>query len=355
MEGSADPIILGGFGNWSERPSIVLRPESVDAVGWLHRLFTGLAEVEGGYSVRLEDQSEVELEDVESLELRVSDFHPAMAVTTEGAKRFLWACNRDDWATVAALLEPFLAGMPGHRYLHHAFGASDEADVVLSFGEAISDQDLASAAELAADELAAAELAADELAADELAAAELAAAELAADELAAAELAAAELAAAEPPAAEPSTHAQAPIRIPSLGPHGGTAVPVSIEVARITIPASDVERARRFYEHVLGVEADDTVPSRLYFHTGGPTLVVVDWDVEGGDREFRPNPDDLYLATDGLEEMFARAVAAGAEIRSPIDRGPWGERSFYCSDLDGNPLCFVDETTVFMGRGAHWE
>jgi predicted enzyme related to lactoylglutathione lyase len=330
MEGSADPIILGGFGNWSERPSIVLRPESVDAVGWLHRLFTGLAEVEGGYSVRLEDQSEVELEDVESLELRVSDFHPAMAVTTEGAKRFLWACNRDDWATVAALLEPFLAGMPGHRYLHHAFGASDEADVVLSFGEAISDQDLASAAELAADELAA-------------------------DELAAAELAAAELAAAEPPAAEPSTHAQAPIRIPSLGPHGGTAVPVSIEVARITIPASDVERARRFYEHVLGVEADDTVPSRLYFHTGGPTLVVVDWDVEGGDREFRPNPDDLYLATDGLEEMFARAVAAGAEIRSPIDRGPWGERSFYCSDLDGNPLCFVDETTVFMGRGAPWE
>ncbi|MDP2624491.1 MAG: VOC family protein [Actinomycetota bacterium] len=315
MEGSTDPIILGGFGNWAERPSIVLRPESVDAVGWLHRLFTGLAEVEGGYSVRLEDQSEVELEDVESLELRVSDFHPAMAVTTAGAKRFLWACNRDDWATVAALLEPFLAGMPGHRYLHHAFGASDEADVVLSFGEAISDQDLASAAELAADELAAAELA----------------------------------------AAEQSTHAQAPIRIPSLGPHGGTAVPVSIEVARITIPASDVERARRFYEHVLGVEADDTVPSRLYFHTGGPTLVVVDWDVEGGDREFRPNPDDLYLATDGLEETFARAVAAGAEIRSPIDRGPWGERSFYCSDLDGNPLCFVDETTVFMGRGAPWE
>ena len=30
----------------------------------------------------------------------------------------------------------------------------------------------------------------------------------------------------------------------------------------------------------------------------------------------------------------------------------WGERSFYCLDPDGNRLCFVEETPLFLGRGA---
>jgi hypothetical protein len=30
-----------------------------------------------------------------------------------------------------------------------------------------------------------------------------------------------------------------------------------------------------------------------------------------------------------------------------IAQRPWGERSFYMNDPSGNPLCFVDEKTVF--------
>jgi hypothetical protein len=30
-----------------------------------------------------------------------------------------------------------------------------------------------------------------------------------------------------------------------------------------------------------------------------------------------------------------------------IARRPWGERSFYMRDPFGNPLCFVDEGTLF--------
>jgi len=29
---------------------------------------------------------------------------------------------------------------------------------------------------------------------------------------------------------------------------------------------------------------------------------------------------------------------------------PWGERSFYAHDPFGNPLCFVDATTIFTGK-----
>ncbi len=60
---------------------------------------------------------------------------------------------------------------------------------------------------------------------------------------------------------------------------------------------SRIDSSRDCYEAVLGLDADDTVPSRLY---------------------------------------------------------STGERSFYCLDPHGNRLCFVDETTLFLGHGADW-
>lgn len=122
---------------------------------------------------------------------------------------------------------------------------------------------------------------------------------------------------------------------------------------RIAVPASDIDRSRAFYEQVLAMPADDTVPSRLYFHCDGVILVVVDWATER-DGALHPIPDDLYVATGDLDDTYRRAVAAGAEMRAEIAEQPWGERSFYCSDPDGNRLCFVDESTLFLGRGADW-
>jgi hypothetical protein len=43
-----------------------------------------------------------------------------------------------------------------------------------------------------------------------------------------------------------------------------------------------------------------------------------------------------------------------ARIVSPIEQRAWGERSFYCLDPDENQLCFVDDATLFLGRGADW-
>lgn len=125
---------------------------------------------------------------------------------------------------------------------------------------------------------------------------------------------------------------------------------------RIALPASDLGRSRAFYEDVLGVPADDTVPSRLYFHGGDFIVAVIDPDVEvpGDTGPVQPLPDFLYFTTDDLDGVFERAVAAGAEIDSPIEQRPWGERSFYCRDPDGHRLCFGDDTTLFLGRGAEW-
>lgn len=126
-----------------------------------------------------------------------------------------------------------------------------------------------------------------------------------------------------------------------------------MRVFRIAVPASRIEVSRVFYETVLGLDADDTVPSRLYFHCGEVIVALIDWSVEGR-GPFHPTPDNLYLATGELDAVYERAIAARARIASPIETRPWSERSFYCLDPDGNRLCFVDETTLFLGRGAVW-
>ena len=126
-----------------------------------------------------------------------------------------------------------------------------------------------------------------------------------------------------------------------------------MRVFRLAIPASQIDRSRDFYEHVLGIDADDTVPSRLYLHCGDVIVALIDFAVEGRGA-FHPTPDNLYFATAELDAAHDRAIAARARHVSSIETRPWGERSFYCQDPDGNRLCFVDDTTLFLGRGAEW-
>jgi catechol 2,3-dioxygenase-like lactoylglutathione lyase family enzyme len=124
-----------------------------------------------------------------------------------------------------------------------------------------------------------------------------------------------------------------------------------VRAYRLALPASDLARSRAFYEEVLGMPADDTVPSRVYFHCDGFIVAVIDRSADGRSL---PLPDNLYFATGELDAVLSRAVEAGATATSPIEVRPWGERSFYCRDPDGHQLCFVDDTTLFLGQGAEW-
>ena len=126
-----------------------------------------------------------------------------------------------------------------------------------------------------------------------------------------------------------------------------------MRVFRIAVPASQIDRSQEFYEVVLGVEADDTVPSRVYFHCGDVIVAVIDWAVEPL-GPFQSTPENLCFATEDLDAAYERAHDSGARQLTQIEQRPWGERSFYCADPDGNRLCFVDAATLFLGRGADW-
>ena len=114
------------------------------------------------------------------------------------------------------------------------------------------------------------------------------------------------------------------------------------------LPVSDIEGAAKFYRRLLGFEGERVSSNRHYFDCGGTILACVDPADEG--LEFRPNLDHVYFAVPELEAVFERAKEAGCSwLEDGISSRPWGERSFYAQDPSGNPICFVDEKTVFTG------
>jgi catechol 2,3-dioxygenase-like lactoylglutathione lyase family enzyme len=119
---------------------------------------------------------------------------------------------------------------------------------------------------------------------------------------------------------------------------------------RVILPVSDIAKAEWFYSFLLGMPGKRVSPGRHYFNCEGTILACFDPRADGDGKDAKPNPDHVYLAVKNLEEVFATAIKAGCSwIEKKIETRPWGERSFYARDPFGNPICFVDEKTIFTG------
>lgn len=127
-------------------------------------------------------------------------------------------------------------------------------------------------------------------------------------------------------------------------------------IYRIIMPVSDLDRAVQFYRKVLGDDGMQISPGRHYFRCGEVVLAVYSPKADGDQADARPNFEHIYFAVSNLEAVYGRAQEAGG-LSTRVGDGslpmgsiatrPWGERSFYMHDPDGNPLCFVDERTTF--------
>jgi len=122
-------------------------------------------------------------------------------------------------------------------------------------------------------------------------------------------------------------------------------------LARVNIQVGDVARAATFYEDLLGVEGRTGADGRAYFLTGDVTLQFMQVPAP------HTVPRALHFTVADLDGCHIRAAEleclASYDIRgesagSPAVR-PWGERSFYCEDPWGNPLCFVEAGTLYEG------
>ena len=128
-------------------------------------------------------------------------------------------------------------------------------------------------------------------------------------------------------------------------------------IFRVALEVSDLNAAVTFYSQLLGIDGRVLRGSRAYFDCGPVILAVL--DPTPGDITPTPNVGDVYFSVKDLEGYHARARALGCpsteevheESAGDIVTRPWGERSFYVRDPWGNGVCFVDEETLFTGRG----
>jgi catechol 2,3-dioxygenase-like lactoylglutathione lyase family enzyme len=129
----------------------------------------------------------------------------------------------------------------------------------------------------------------------------------------------------------------------------------------VILPIADIDAGAAFYGTLLAQPGMRVSPGRHYFQCGGVVLALYNPAADGDATQPRPNFEHVYFAVDDLDAVYARAVQVGGlsqktgDDRLPmgaIVQRPWGERSFYMHDPFGNPLCFVDESTLFTGNRA---
>lgn len=120
----------------------------------------------------------------------------------------------------------------------------------------------------------------------------------------------------------------------------------------VILYVADQERARAFYEAVLGCAPRLHVPGMTEFALdGGAVLGLMP---AAGIQRLLPGLDlgdasmsraELYLRRPDPASAFDRAVSAGAEPLSPVQRRSWGDRAGYVRDPDGHVIAFA-------GRGG---
>jgi catechol 2,3-dioxygenase-like lactoylglutathione lyase family enzyme len=126
---------------------------------------------------------------------------------------------------------------------------------------------------------------------------------------------------------------------------------MSVKLFRVILPVQSIARAAAFYERVLGLVGTRVSGGRHYFHCGETILACFSPREDGDAFDLPPNPDHLYFSVADLEATLLRCQTAGcSRLDDSIRTRPWGERSFYAEDPDGNKICFVDQSTVFTGR-----
>ncbi len=129
---------------------------------------------------------------------------------------------------------------------------------------------------------------------------------------------------------------------------------MSARLYRVILPVTDIEKGAAFYAAMFQQPGERISPGRHYFDLGGTILAVYDPVADGDPLNdgWRYHQNQyIYVGVDDLEAAMKRARLAGAVLLSEIESMPWGERLFYAHDPFDNPICLVDDQTLFTGGG----
>lgn len=131
-------------------------------------------------------------------------------------------------------------------------------------------------------------------------------------------------------------------------------------LCQVILPTADLTAADRFFTELLELGVDASSPSRHFLSCDSCCLALVDPVARAEEHglappELRPNPDLVYFAVPDLDAAYERAQKLAMrpleddDVGEGIANRPWGERSFYGLDPSGNPICLVQDGTLYTG------
>ncbi len=108
---------------------------------------------------------------------------------------------------------------------------------------------------------------------------------------------------------------------------------MNVSLEGFAIHVRDVEKALDFYTRIPGV--------RVVTHRQGHiAIIAIGKNTVNLVRIPEQPPFDLELETDALDALYDHLQEEGFNISgAPVEK-PWGERSFYARDPEGNHLEF---------------
>lgn len=108
---------------------------------------------------------------------------------------------------------------------------------------------------------------------------------------------------------------------------------IRVSLDKFAIHVKDVEASMAYYQRIPGAELIVYQPGHIaIFKLGKNELNLVRLDLMP--------PFHLEFETEQVDELYADFQKEGFPVQEPPEDKPWGERTFYSRDPDGNLMEF---------------
>ena len=108
------------------------------------------------------------------------------------------------------------------------------------------------------------------------------------------------------------------------------------------VKVADLDRAKAFYQDILGFEVVERNNKQMYIHLDTAHLVLKEVGSPGHDAG-GPMHFAFVTSTEKINELVERFASLDYRARGPFDfEGPLGCRAFFVFDPDGNGVEFSD-------------
>ena len=108
------------------------------------------------------------------------------------------------------------------------------------------------------------------------------------------------------------------------------------------VKVADLDRAKAFYQDILGFEVVERNNKQMYIHLDTAHLVLKEAGSPGHDAG-GPMHFAFVTSTEKINELVEKFASLDYRTRGPFDfEGPLGCRAFFVFDPDGNEVEFSD-------------